>query len=374
MYETLCYAASDDLIHWEKSSANPLSLPDLTYYRSRDWRDGFPFWNEDRQEYWMLVTATLKDGPTSRRGCLALLTSKDLSNWQSAGPYWSPSMGAELECPDLFKWGDWWYLLVSGTFGSTNGTIYRKSKSPEGPWETPAVETFDGPHLYASKTAGNRERRILFGWVGTRRGDVDGGPTQWGGHAVMRELIQDESGDLWVKCPEERLNMGTPEPFPQFTAHMGDWVTTEDTFGTASPSIGFAYATAEAPPEFLFQTCIVPGPSARKFGVFVRTNDLLSEGYQIEIDCALGVMSITSFGSHGERRAEPLIRQIPTDEPEYTLTVFSSGTIIEVYVNDRTALVGRYHNKRFGRLGLFTEGGNATFTTKNFRRLPNNPW
>ena len=45
--------------------------------RSIDWRDPFPFWNEEAGEYWMLLAAREKAGPDNRRGCIALMTSPD---------------------------------------------------------------------------------------------------------------------------------------------------------------------------------------------------------------------------------------------------------------------------------------------------------
>ncbi|MCL6442387.1 MAG: hypothetical protein K6T83_02780 [Alicyclobacillus sp.] len=424
MYETLCHATSDDLIHWTKDPANPISLPDLRYYRSVDWRDGFPFWNEARQQYWMLVTATLNHPPASRRGCLALLISDDLVTWTSQGPYWAPALGCELECPDLFEWNGWWYLLVSGTFGRTTGTIYRKSRSPEGPWETPEVDTFDGPLLYACKTAGNQERRVLFGWVGTREGSHDAGRIQWGGHGLVRELVQDDHGDLWVRCPDARRHMGTAHPAPQLTPKLGVWhrstmhpweevavaATAQETFvpvdsepnhmetWIAEGQPGLSYAVADAPPEFLLSMRVRPAAGTRRFGVFLRTDPDLNLGYQVEIDLVDRVLAITGFGMSHQVRPQPLVRPIPAaafnrtgntanrrpapherantrpDTAVYDILVVASGTIVEVFVNDCIALAGRYYQRTHHCIGLFTEAGGARFEDIHVRRLPDEPW
>jgi beta-fructofuranosidase len=63
--------------------------------------------------------------------------------------------------------GDWWYLMFS-TFTDRFVTQYRMSRSIEGPWRAPAVDTFDGRAFYAAKSATDGRRRYLFGWNPTR--------------------------------------------------------------------------------------------------------------------------------------------------------------------------------------------------------------
>ena len=192
--QTVCLATSTDLINWKKDARNPLIEADLRWYEAIDWRDPFPFWNEEAGEYWMLLAAREKDGPSNRRGCIALMTSPDLENWEVKPPFWSPRLYYTHECPDLFRWDDFWVLVYS-TFSERNVTHYRLSKSLNGPWLAPANDTFDDRAFYAAKTAGDGKQRFVFGWNPTREDECDAGQWQWAGHMVVHELLTlDENG------------------------------------------------------------------------------------------------------------------------------------------------------------------------------------
>lgn len=103
--QAVMHAVSEDLQKWTK-------IPEDTFYADgelcdrNDWRDPFVFWNQEAAEYWMLLAARLKTGPSRRRGCIALCASKDLSNWEIREPFWAPGLYITHECPDLFKIGE----------------------------------------------------------------------------------------------------------------------------------------------------------------------------------------------------------------------------------------------------------------------------
>ena len=172
--QTVCLAKSVDLVHWEKDPRNPIIEADSRWYEPVDWRDPFPFWNEEAGEYWMLLAAREKEGPDNRRGCIALMTSPDLETWEVKPPFWAPRLYYTHECPDLFRWDDFWVLVYS-TFSERNVTHYRLSKSLAGPWLAPENDTFDGRAFYAAKTAGHGDRRYVFGWNPTREDERDEG-------------------------------------------------------------------------------------------------------------------------------------------------------------------------------------------------------
>ena len=67
------------------------------------------------------------------------------------------------ECPDLFRMGEWWYLVFS-EFSERCVTRYRMARSLAGPWLAPAEDTFDGRAFYAAKTA-ERWRATLPIWM-----------------------------------------------------------------------------------------------------------------------------------------------------------------------------------------------------------------
>lgn len=167
-----CHAVSKDLQTWEPIPEDTFG-PDGEIYELADWRDPFVFWNEEEGQYWMLIAALTK-GPTNRKGCTGLLSSKDLKHWEYREPLYAPNLhvGAH-ECPDLFRIGEWWYLIYSSYTGRF-GTFYRMSRSLNGPWITPQEEAFDGRAYYAAKSVSDGQKRYLFGWNPTKDDDLFG--------------------------------------------------------------------------------------------------------------------------------------------------------------------------------------------------------
>ena len=100
--------------------------------------------------------------------------------------------------PDLFKIGDWWYLLFS-ELDDQRRTRYRMSKSLFGPWKAPADDCVDGRCFYAARTVAVEEKRIIFGWNPTREQDDDLRMWIWGGNAVQHEIYQRKDGTLGAK-------------------------------------------------------------------------------------------------------------------------------------------------------------------------------
>lgn len=198
--QAVMHATSTDMIHWSKIAADTFFAPE-DRYEPHDWRDPFVFWNEEAGEYWMLLAARLKEGPANRRGCVALCASPDLQAWEVRDPFWAPYLYTTHECPDLFRIGEWWYLVYS-TFSDRTVTHYRMSRSLAGPWVAPENDTFDNRAFYAAKTWTDGESRYAFGWNPTREGEHDQGTWQWGGHLVVHELVQQPDGSLLVKAPD----------------------------------------------------------------------------------------------------------------------------------------------------------------------------
>lgn len=173
-----------------------LFVSDGKQYEEFDWRDPFVYWNEEDECYDMLLASRIKGGGELRGGCIALCKSKDLKQWTYEKPFYAPGMYITMECPEIFKMGNYWYLVFS-TFSDQFTTHYRISKSPNGPWEIPEDDVFDTRSDYAIKTASDGQRRFAFGWIASKYGNKDFGPWEWGGTMVFHELIQNpEDGTL----------------------------------------------------------------------------------------------------------------------------------------------------------------------------------
>ena len=104
--QVVMVATSPDFKTWTKNRT--FYLKGDTYgYDKNDFRDPFLFQTEDGV-YHMLI-ATRKNG----KGHIAEFTSTDLKEWASAGTFMTMMWDRFYECPDVFKMGDWWYLVYS---------------------------------------------------------------------------------------------------------------------------------------------------------------------------------------------------------------------------------------------------------------------
>ncbi len=195
--ESVLCATSNDLMTWNKVSDFKLTAP--SDYYNYDFRDPHVFFNEEEQEYWMLMSTQVND---TRKAVVLLFTTSNLESnvWEEKGAIYEDDY-IMLECADLFKMGDYWYLLFSENWSDYTGTRYRIADSPYGPWRIPEHERFDGEFLYAAKTAEKDGRRYLFGWTARRTSNNNGGEKLWAGNIVCHELHQKENGELVAHVP-----------------------------------------------------------------------------------------------------------------------------------------------------------------------------
>jgi beta-fructofuranosidase len=356
------HAVSDDLYTWTKVPADTFFSP-TDRFEPHDWRDPFVFWNESAKEYWMLTAARLKTGPSRRRGCTALSTSKDLVHWEVQEPFYSPSLYYTHECPDLFYMNGWWYLLFS-EFSEACLTRYRMARSLEGPWLTPAIDSFDGRALYAAKTAAGEKDRYLFGWNPTRQGNTDTGAWQWGGNLVVHQLAQREDGTLAVKVPETvreffcTQQVFQPEQALNWQTQPGEDILLEADHRFSCVSLG------KMPECARFETSIVFQEPTRSFGLLLRTSQDLETGYSIRLEPQPGRLVLDSWPRPGDLPFMVEIERLADLRPgtEILLEVYVDGTLCEVYLDHQVAMSARLYNHPEGDWGVFAAEGTARFS------------
>jgi beta-fructofuranosidase len=362
--QTICVATSNDLRTWEKHPNNPIFGADPRWYESIDWRDPFPFWNEEAGEYWMLMAAREKEGPSNRRGCVALAASPDLEHWEVRPPFWSPRLYYTHECPDLFRWQDQWVLVYS-TFSERTVTHYRLSESLGGPWLAPANDTFDGRAFYAAKTASDGQRRFVFGWNPTREGETDEGRWQWGGHMVVHEIVPGPDGGLAVKLPSAVAGLFTHQQPLDPAAQLGNWQKQGDTVVAAWGDGFAAYRLGALPPTGRLDLNITCQPGTRACGVLLRADPSLESYYQVRWEPGARRLVFDRWPRPGD---VPFMLERPldlfdlSDEATLKLQILVDGTAIVIYANDTVALSTRGYNHPTGDVGLFVAEGGATFT------------
>ncbi len=356
------HAVSDDLLRWRKLPEDTFFAP--AGYEPHDWRDPFVFWNDDAGEFWMLLAARGTQGPARRRGLTAVCASTDLKHWQPREPLYAPGLYFTHECPDLFRMGDWWYLLFS-EFTERCVTRYRMARALSGPWHTPADDVFDGRAFYAAKTASDGQRRFLFGWNPTRQGETDTGAWQWGGNLVTHEIVQNEDGTLSVRPPAP-VSAAFSRRTPVWEA--GTTLQAEGTFACA--------VAGALPATCKIEATVRPGTGVKGCGLMLRVSDDLDSAYYIRLEPHRQRLVLDSWPRAGDlphwvEIERPL--RLMADQPA-RLTVFVDGSVCEVYAEgaagSRVAMSARLYNLKSGNWGVFAQEGSATFDALALSTLP----
>ncbi|MEE8736181.1 hypothetical protein [Bifidobacterium subtile] len=200
--------SKDGMQSWQKIPTDAFGAPQE--YQTSDWRDPFVFWDEQEGIWHLILAARKKSGVDRRQGVVAQYTSTNLHDWNLSEPLWQPDRYITQECPDVFFWNGWWYLVYS-EFSDSFVTRYRMSRSLKGPWLAPACgrDSIDGRAFYAAKTASHNGRRFLFGWIASREDANDDGAWQWAGTLSILEVVQHENGSLAFSIPDEVLKAFT---------------------------------------------------------------------------------------------------------------------------------------------------------------------
>ncbi len=185
VYGLLSLATSSDGVHFEKKEPQPLFLLPEGYGPGT--RDPVVFKSPSDGRFHMYITTNYYG-----KGCWAHAVSDDLKKWDLLDPVFTHKNG-EPECPDWFKWGDYYYVIANHLNG-----YYKRSKSPLGPWEEPnAPNILLNGAVNVPKTAPwGENRRIICGWTRERG---------FGGSAVFHELVLHKDGTLGEKFVPEMI-------------------------------------------------------------------------------------------------------------------------------------------------------------------------
>ncbi len=349
--QAVMHAVSQDLLHWEKVPEDTFYAPTDTY-EMHDWRDPFVFWNEEAGQYWMLLAARTIEGPQTRRGCTALCVSNDLKRWEVADPLWAPQYHFTHECPDLFRIGDWWYLIYS-EFSDRCLTRYRMAKDLKGPWLAPHNDSFDGRPYYAAKSASDGEKRYLFGWNPTKGGNDDHRHWDWGGQLVVHEIYQQADGSLGVKVPDSVRGY-----YDEPVTHAGP-IALESESGFANARIDAKLGCA-----YRIRAKVTFDGKATKLGVQLRYNEAADESYVFTLETSKDRLSFGQFPIQPWNPANytNVTRPIRFEaDRSYELDIYVEDDVCVAYLDGRLALNARMHRNPGEGLALFAADGNARF-------------
>jgi beta-fructofuranosidase len=376
--QRICHATSTDLITWTKDPANPLFAADPRWYEPIDWRDPFIFRDEVSGGFRMLIAARSNEGPLLRRGCIALATSPDLQNWTVTSPLWQPRLTHVMECPELFELGGYWYLVFS-RYSEDAQTIYRVSRSPDGPWEARSLDSLDGRRFYAAKSASDGRRRVAFAWTHERTHEKATADWEWGGHfGSPRELVSLPDGTLVSRLPAALRDGQGSQVTPSVTGKWGAWSKDASTItGVAVGTYGYAFLGFERR-DCMIRTEVDLTAGTYSAGFLIETDEALGNGYAIAVEPLKRRVTLSRWPQAmdplWQRLAPGVVAEPTVDTPlvvrplavlpsdnRFAVRLLRSGSLFEVFVGDQVVATFRIYEQGTEPLGLFVQEGSASF-------------
>ena len=347
--QVLMSAVSDDLLKWEKNGKFVLPAPEG--YDGNDWRDPFILWEEESQQYIMILGARKIDKKKVRTGRTVWFTSKNLNEWKFEGDFWAPDLFSMHEMPDLFKMGDWWYLLTT-EYSERSKTVYRMSHSLNGPWSAPIDDAFDGRAYYAARSCSDGEHRYLFGWAATKTGADDMNSWDWGGTFVCHEVYQRPDGTLGVKLPDCML--------PAFK--------TEDSLSASQiemktlDSLQEHFITNVSENFYMIEMDIAFSEHTRMFGIRLCEDAETGDAYKFEANLAENRIYFDRTPNqpwyrYFDKGLERPLYLKPNQR--YHIRVIVDDTIAVIYI-DGVALTTRMYAKAGQGVNVYVVDGNLT--------------
>lgn len=365
--------STDGMRTWQKHPELTFGAPDG--YESGDWRDPFVLWDDDKMQWRMLLAARHSTGPERRRGVIAQCVSTDLMAWQYTDPFWDPRRYITHECPDVFVWGDWWYMVYS-EFSESFTTRYRMAKSPDGPWTVPHLDSIDGRAFYASKSAERDGRRFFFGWIATKEGNTDHGPWQWAGTMSVLEARQNPDGTLAFSFADELVESFWDDVPVSLASALPARVDVPDGY-TALLS------DEELPQQFYAKVVLDIAPNTTECGLLLRSSADGDRSYVLRLEPKRGRLvfdrwprAITGDAQWHVSGDVPfdveLERPCDLTPGVHTLEVIVDGDICVAVVDRQVALSARMYDLTTGRIGVFAGEGTVTVTELEIRQRIDN--
>jgi len=259
------------------------------------------------------------------------------------------SLKEDVSCADLFKIGEKYMLLcISHRMGCRYylGEWKDEQFYPEFHEQMSWV---DNGFFAPESLLDDKGRRIMWAWIFDRREDDTTEASAWSGTmSLPRVLWLDADGMLRMKPPEELQMLRYNEQRRAGLTVKAD---------TELPLEGISGNSIELKLE------IAPG-EARQVGVKVCCSPKGEEETLVYYDAADKKLKIDTHKSslgEGPKKIEAGPFELGDDEP-LKLQVFIDKSVVEVFANERQAVMRRIYPTRADSLGvkLFSKGASAT--------------
>jgi beta-fructofuranosidase len=367
-HEVVMRATSPDFKTWTKDNVWALKGTDFGY-DANDFRDPQIFQTEDGLWH-MVISSKLR---------FAEFKSSDLKNWENVGSF--PMIWDRMcECPDIFKMGNWWYIVYSEGYRApwsrkvkymmapTFEALKACFNDPGANWPKDGHEgVLDSRAFYAGKTASNGTDRYIWGWCPIRVGatlhdrninvGADGEPA-WAGALVCHKIIQHTDGTLTLGA------------VPAMAAKYNQTVNT-----TVMASNGYNNGTLSGDGAYVLYnrlgSCnhlsfnVTTSNNWDKFGIsFVRGTDS-KKYYTIVVNPEDENHRKLNFEQEGEE-GKGFIEGIdgyrferPADNV-YNIDIYTDNSVLTLYINDVCAYTQRIYGIQKNCWSINNYGGSVT--------------
>lgn len=174
--QTIGYATSADLMHWQKSADNPILQADRRWYEKLEdgrwhdeaFRDPWVMPDPDGNGWHMLITARANHGPADDRGIVGHATSPDLRHWTLQPPLSQPGQGfGQIEVMQYAEVAGRRLLLFScladdtsharQATGTTGGVWVAEATGPLGPYDLAHAQQITDSSQYVGRLMPDRD-------------------------------------------------------------------------------------------------------------------------------------------------------------------------------------------------------------------------
>lgn len=327
---------SEDGILFYKQEPNKFITPPENY-SVNNFRDPHVFFDDQSQLYYLIITTEkINEHLDHLKPCIIYYTSEDLLNWEFRGDFYLPGNPEGYyypECPTLFKWNDWYYLM----YKQNGGTYYRISHKITGPWFAPREDNIGNDYALVHKVAeftGNR--RIAVGMIPSKKDEKDNGGWEWGGNMVFRELHQNPDGSLYTGMVREML------PIINKTLEFKDF--------SLNQKSGFISKTFEdIPADAHIGFEIIPGNDYEQSGLLLRYSE---EGYyELKFNHRKRQVSL----------GDQTICGVYNLDKKFSVDIYMSGNIIDVCIDGKRCILNRAYEQKGSGLIFYVRNGVADY-------------
>ncbi|MCR5270650.1 MAG: DUF4975 domain-containing protein [Prevotella sp.] len=366
-------ATSTDFKTWTRDKLWQLHGPDYGY-SAWDFRDPQIFVADDGLYHMVISTAPSYGGDPK----FADFKSADMKNWEHVGQF-NMVWERMCECPDVFKMGDWWYLVFSEgqAVNWSRKMKYVKAKSWEElkaclndpkVWPDYKEGVLDSRGFYAGKTASNGTDRYIWGWCPYRSGaDIDaknvnvgaGGEPNWGGALVCHKIIQHEDGTI---------SLGeVPAMAAKYNKQQNLQVVASNGYDNSQLTGEGAYVMFNrlGYHNHISMTVKTEG-DADRFGISLVRSANAKKYYTMmvnpEADGAKRKVNFEQEGEEGKGFIEAIDGyEVPRPEDNtYQIDIYTDNSVCVMYINDNVCYTNRIYGIQNNNWSINSYGGAVT--------------